>query len=307
MRALIWFPRSRKLVNSMHNRLSYAQREAFWRNFSSVFGGVDTSAFKVDVWTARFRGTELRCPLRPGSLWEDWSLAVGLLGTDSVIKETYDNILGSRRPPQVFVDIGANYGTHSLLFAASGVRTIAFEPNRSCAARAIEAFRSNNCVVEWHQVALGEERKQVILSFPEYDPSLGSISNSDAHRSPGLITQAVDQMKLDDYGICGSDMLIKIDVEGYELQVLCGGEHLINRARPTIIFETLSESGRPELHDFFARREYAINSLPWLPFSGGSSISAEAFISAQDRNFIAVPIERELLRAKTIHEDRTAS
>ena len=61
----------------------------------------------------------------------DWSNALAIVGHDIDVKTTYELLLSSQRPPEVFIDAGANFGTHSILFASQGIRTIAFEPNRN--------------------------------------------------------------------------------------------------------------------------------------------------------------------------------
>jgi hypothetical protein len=58
----------------------------------------------------------------------DWGLSLLVAGHDVEIKETYRYLLEERKP-KLFFDIGANYGTHSLIFLTHGVRTISFEPN----------------------------------------------------------------------------------------------------------------------------------------------------------------------------------
>jgi hypothetical protein len=65
-------------------------------------------------------------------MWLDWFLALATLGDDSTVKKTYAAIVSSSRKPDLFLDVGANYGTHSLLFLAHGIRTWSFEPNARC-------------------------------------------------------------------------------------------------------------------------------------------------------------------------------
>jgi hypothetical protein len=71
------------------------------------------------LWRLRFAGTQIVLPLRRESFWLDWGFALGVLGHDAEVKRTYEMLLLSDRP-DLFIDIGANYGTHSMLMAAAG-------------------------------------------------------------------------------------------------------------------------------------------------------------------------------------------
>ncbi|CAA9891487.1 conserved hypothetical protein [Candidatus Methylobacter favarea] len=71
-------------------------------------------------------------PLTSERFWLDWDTAVSITGHDIEIKQTYEALIGSSEPPELFIDIGANYGTHSLLFLVHQIKTITFEPNASC-------------------------------------------------------------------------------------------------------------------------------------------------------------------------------
>src|SRR5207244_1596467 len=92
--------------------------------------------------------------------------AVSLLGHETEIKQTYERLLLSRHRPTCFIDVGANYGGHSMLFLAHGIRTISVEPNEQCHAffRQVAALNQVECDIR--QVALGKEESIVDLWFP---------------------------------------------------------------------------------------------------------------------------------------------
>lgn len=93
---------------------------------------------------------------------------------------------------------------------------------------------------------------------------------------------------------------IKVDVEGGELPVLQGGEELLKRSRPAILFECTNtglqafEITPKEIYYFLVDRHgYAVFLLKdWL--LGGESLSYEKFVQAmqypfQAFNFLAMP------------------
>ena len=58
--------------------------------------------------------------------------------------------------------------------------------------------------------------------------------------------------KLDSYSFKRADLL-KIDVEGFEMDVILGAENTIRQFKPRIIIETLSKELRKKCHAFILR------------------------------------------------------
>ena len=82
-------------------------------------------------------------------------------------KETYENLLDTISI-KVFFDIGANYGTHSLLFFnPGGSQTISFEPNHSLNSHFELLCKANNVTGKMENIAVGEKQGIAKLQFPE--------------------------------------------------------------------------------------------------------------------------------------------
>lgn len=160
------------------------------------------------------------------------------------------------RPGTTVLDIGANVGCHTLRFAqlvGPRGRVVAFEPMSQAFARLKKNVELNvfeNIVLE--KIALSNrsrkgEKIAMACSWPLY-------AVDDAHRHPltrGLVvTDVVDFVTLDEYvrahGVARVD-LIKLDVEGYEFQVLQGAVETLRSFRPVVIMELgiylLAEAG----------------------------------------------------------------
>jgi FkbM family methyltransferase len=290
MRLLAGSAATRGLINWLHNRLSYAQRERFFWSFASAYRGADTSRFRKATWVADFGGTQIPVALKPDRLWERWGIALGLLGHDAPVKETYANIVGSGLKPDRFVDIGANNGTHSLLLAAAGVSVTAFEPNPVCGGIARELFEDAGVVVDWRGEALGREPGSFTLAYPDGDTSLGHVVPLGADVAEGLTKTEVDQRRLDDCEFAGERVLVKIDVEGCELDVLEGARRFICERRPLVVFESnAGDLSRVRLHAFFDEADYDVFDLPWGAPQSGKALAAEAFAGSQKGNFLAAP------------------
>jgi FkbM family methyltransferase len=140
--------------------------------------------------------------------WLDWDRAVSILSQDNEIKQTYLALIASDNRPAVFLDVGANYGIHSILFLSAGIPVIAFEPNPSCFRHfqticKLNAIRkSNGFAVQWEQAAIGNETGLTELVYFEKDTWLGSVAadvQSVMRKWGDVITLQVPLKKLDDF------------------------------------------------------------------------------------------------------------
>lgn len=127
----------------------------------------------------------------------------------------------------VYVDVGANIGTIAIPVAELVRTVVAFEPVKENRDLLEENIRLNGIHnVEIHPVALGKEYGRVSLA-----PHSGEDSWTYAVQE-GDDTELVP---LD--SILSSADFIKIDVEGYELEVLQGAREIIRQSKPRILFE----------------------------------------------------------------------
>jgi FkbM family methyltransferase len=135
------------------------------------------------------------------------------------------------RPGDLFADVGANVGSYTILAAAGiGSRVSAFEPG-------VEAFGwltrniALNCVenlVNAHQMALGASR-----GTARFTDSLDTTNRVDANGTKTITMETLDGALAGD---CPS--LLKIDVEGYEPEVLAGAARTLdNRTLQAVIME----------------------------------------------------------------------
>ena len=289
---------SRALLNAYYCRLSASGRSAFHTVYAKIFRN-HRFPTQSGVWRIEFLGKELKISLNADRMWLDWDTAVAIIGHDIEVKQTYEEILRSAERPSVFLDVGANYGTHSLLMASQGIRICAFEPNSRCIRIGQEMFDHNGLTADWQHAAIGCQNGTVCLTYPERDTWLGSVSaDTDGNQgeTEGRTREIVNMQCLDDYvdSLEGCKLLIKIDVEGFELDVIKGSDRLLGTLKPLIIFESNRESDRAPVYEALRDRKYEIFDLPWSPESRQACLDHDAFLADFGTNFLAAPAGRAL-------------
>ncbi len=190
-------------------------------------------------------------------------------GSDHIQKQVFDSgspyeldmlvdMCDRLEPDQVVVDVGANVGNHSLYLACVGkCRVVAFEPNAHlCSALRQSASRNGmDGRIVAYELGLGSSESPA--HFESAIPS-----NLGAQRLE-LGNGDLQVVTLDSIGIAENVHALKIDVEGMELDVLCGAEQLIDANRPLIYVECGNEHSFREI----LRWGDAHNYVYWMTFN----------------------------------------
>ena len=166
-----------------------------------------------------------------------------LLLNKSFEKTTTDCILSRIKEGMTVIDIGANIGYYTVLMARAvgeSGRVIAVEPNPLMVRELTKNIAINhikNVAVE--KIALSHENGQIEFYCPEYGAeSHGSLRPNKTFQVNNTIsvkTEKIDDM-LARIG-CEKVDFIKMDAEGAEYSIFCGGNKLLTQMKPGIIFE----------------------------------------------------------------------
>jgi FkbM family methyltransferase len=174
------------------------------------------------------------------------------------------------------IDIGANIGNHSLYLAANcGSKVIAFEPNASL----IEAFAKS---VELNQF------KDLISIVPGALGAEEGHGEFRAHIPDNIGAQSIEVgegdikiTRLDSIRIDGTISMMKIDVEGMELEVLKGSIETIKKYRPILYVESLKEDEFLSVERYLFGLNYVVldtfNATPTHLFIHASNLSSEIY------------------------------
>lgn len=133
----------------------------------------------------------------------------------------------------VILDIGANIGNHTVFFAKEcGARKIySFEPTRKTFLILKENIRINqlDSRVVTMNIALGSKKSNVRVIANEKDAGSNYVEEN--------LNGNIAMRRLDDLSISESIEYVKIDVEGYEYEVLKGSRNTIMKDKPNIFIE----------------------------------------------------------------------
>ncbi|MGA9592457.1 MAG: FkbM family methyltransferase, partial [Candidatus Acidiferrales bacterium] len=155
------------------------------------------------------------------------------------------------RPGMVFFDVGAHHGVYSIVaskrLGASG-QVVAFEPSPREYARLRLHFRWNRMrAARAERLAIGSASgDRTFFQVDSGDTTRGSLRPPDTRDE--LSEVVVNTTSLDHY-IAAFPLnrvdVVKIDVEGGELEALKGASALMGKLRPIFICEVLDGATRP--------------------------------------------------------------
>ena len=172
---------------------------------------------------------------------------------------------------KIAVDVGANKGTYTLPLSWYAASVHAFEPHPLLHRYLTEAFPCGNVTV--HPVALGNADDQGELTVPLTSGSerrnVGSLLK--AGSSGEVQIYAVRLARLDRFALAPVGFL-KIDVEGFEMEVIRGAEATIERNRPNILCEIL-DFKRNQIEEGIEKIEY-VERLGYVTLVYGGSALA---------------------------------
>ena len=141
----------------------------------------------------------------------------------------------------IYIDVGANDGSHvnKIIEANKKINFCLFEANPFSYKRLTKNIKKNK-KNKLYNFALG--RKNSMLKMFDYNKSGTVLSSSNKKNLEYLVNKKIFSFnvkvkKLDNFKFIKKVKIIKIDVEGDELNVLMGAKKLIKKFNPIIILE----------------------------------------------------------------------
>lgn len=135
-------------------------------------------------------------------------------------------LFDARDAGYTLLDCGANYGYWSVLVSSKrfgGKRSLAFEPSSQNHARLAHNARINGDRFEAIKAAIGSVRGTATLSGQKHEAF--SIAGSDEGEKVAMLS--LDSLIEDGRIPAGGKYIIKLDVEGVEIDAMKGGERIL--------------------------------------------------------------------------------
>ena len=176
----------------------------------------------------------------------DWSAFFYGAYEDELLAEI-GRLLRSIEKPLI-VDVGANSGHHSLFFASLNDASVhAFEPNPELWSGFEQLIDANRLAqkIHLHKFGLGKSDDELIF----YPPSGSNRGTGTFRKARNIGAKETDRLPVHHGDRCLSDLgisqidLIKVDVEGFEKDVIEGLENTLKTTRPILWIEI---SGSPD-------------------------------------------------------------
>lgn len=152
-------------------------------------------------------------------------------------------------PGMVIADVGAQYGDYSLMCSRvfSAKKVLSFEPLPEVFSLFKEAIEINDI----------ENVQPFNCAVSSEDSTMKVYSDGNMARKNGAKEYQVKTMKLDSV-IKEKIDILKIDVEGFEVDVLNGAMEILDDYHPKIIVETHSNSLKKETIKLLSRFGYSV-------------------------------------------------
>ncbi len=149
-------------------------------------------------------------------------------------------VLHVLRETDEFYDIGANVGSYTILASgANKCKTICFEPIPSTFVKLKNNINLNNInyLVDARNVGLGDKNKKI-----QFINNLGTQNRVNIDSKNNI--SYVDTITLDNNFTPSCSSIVKIDVEGYENNILQGGRNFFLNPNVISLIVELNGSGR---------------------------------------------------------------
>ncbi len=193
-----------------------------------------------DQVRARRSGVNWHLDLREGI-----DLTIFVLGAFE--RDTFRALEGLVLSGATVLDVGANIGAHTLHMArlvGEKGRVIAFEPTDFAIAKLVSNLQANPELakrVELHQAFLvAKAGAPIDATVASSWPVDGTAADDAQMGSRAMKVSGAKAMTVDSVIAASGDpdiQLIKMDVDGHELEVLEGAQLLLERRRPIIVME----------------------------------------------------------------------
>jgi len=163
-------------------------------------------------------------------------------------KDIYDFAISKCKQFRNSIDVGANIGVMTLRMMNTFESVQSFEPMLD---DYLKANSKNNNI---HSFGLGDSNQELTMQLAILNSGMTKIATRNKNNKDRIYN--IEVKKLDSFKFTNVDF-IKIDVEGYEWEVILGGKETIENNLPVLMIE---------LHKDYKHKQRAIDYLKSLNY-----------------------------------------
>ena len=158
---------------------------------------------------------------------------------DKEIIEIISSMIGKKKT--TFLDIGCNYGAYSIPIAKNNnnIDVYCFDPSENTLKKLEENIKLNNIQnITYFDIGIGETEKYVF-----FDDNIENFKNSGSYQvnnsniGKKIKINSIDNLINQNFIKPNKNIIIKMDIEGYEFYALQGLQETINKFDVIIFFE----------------------------------------------------------------------
>lgn len=168
----------------------------------------------------------------------------------------------------IFLDIGANIGKYTILMAKMNKKgkVIAIEPNPDVYERLVNNIKLNHLKnVIPLRIAADSQNRRLHLYVDPVCHGFSRLNQSVLDDNQTIFSVEVETKRVDDIleelKLEGKVTFAKIDVEGWEAEVLKGMARILRTYKPTIVFEAWNEAYLRKVEEVLVEFGYKVQAL----------------------------------------------
>jgi len=162
-----------------------------------------------------------------------------------------------------FIDVGAHIGRFSTLMAKQDWKVISFEPLKTNFHALENNLKANKASrnAQIFNAGLGNKAASETIYYNSLELGEASVSEKNGDRSNTVQILRFDDLYKD--FVIGDFCIVKVDVEGYEEEVLAGMQKFIKSHKPLFVIELWAEKS-PKLVMFLKSQGYKRLHIFWF-------------------------------------------
>lgn len=154
--------------------------------------------------------------------------------------------------PNVFIDVGAHIGRFSILLANRNSKVVSLEPSKENYKQLVENIHLNGLGDKVIALPIGcsDKNREKVLYFSSKNEGQTSFKKIDGARRERSEVKRLDKI-CDKLNIMAKHInVIKIDVEGSELDVLKGATRILKQGSPILVVEITDGKNKRKIERF---------------------------------------------------------